>query len=911
MKNFTCFSVLILLLTTTLSLPGQPVILTLQNDLLHQVVGFVDYADCAVDMNGDFLDDVVRVGGKGIYIDYQNTDGTFSQKFFNVHVKELPSWSICAGDLDNNGLNDLLFANSSKVSFVKANETGTSYTETVMPGVILSQRSTMADINNDGWLDAFVCNDTAMSVPYRNEGFGNMLPDTNLIHTSDRPGAYSAIWTDYDNDNDIDLYITKCKGGAPPSDPDRINLLYRNNGDGSFTEVANQSGVDDNAQSWSTAFEDFDHDGDFDAFVVNHDFQNRLYRNNGDGTFTDVIEGSGIDPTDLGAFENSSGDFNNDGHIDIFSELEQELYLGNGDLTFTGQSLPVTPGAIADLNNDGFLDVVHASRPWINQPNQNHWVKINTIGIEGNLNGIGARVEIYGPFGMQVREIRSGQSYSPMSSLNTHFGLGNADRIDSLVVKWPSGVISVLTDLDADTTYIVPEANCVLHSSALSVSGDTAICPGTSIVLSAPSGFSQYSWSKGVTGATISVGEEGWYYAILTDSLGCVSITDGIRITHIEESKPIITATGQNPVCEGDTLILTASTGENYFWSEGTSGLQRIGVTQTGSYTVAVDAVCSAEKITSDPFPVTVLPTPAPQVTHIEIAPGDSILLTAAGENIHWYQDPSGGALLHTGSTFQTPALHTHTTYYVESHHTYEGELQPGGKPDTSGPGGLPSQGGYLLFEVWKPFTLLSVTVYVPPGGPAGTRFIQLVSGDSILAVKQFIVQHGLNVLELNFAVPVGQFSLRSPQGNLFRNTGPLSYPYPIGDVGQITTSSFGNDYYYYFYDWKIRTHDYECVSERVPVEVLITKTQDPVDPFTWRLYPNPTKNENVVIELEKNETGKLILFDATGRAIHRMEFESESLIPVKLEGIASGVYAIQLWSGGKVESRKLIVSKK
>ncbi|MEZ4934143.1 MAG: VCBS repeat-containing protein [Saprospiraceae bacterium] len=160
------------------------------------------------------------------------------------------------------------------------------------------------------------------AVPELGNGFIQL--DQTLIDTYNRPGNYAAIWTDYDNDGDIDLYITKCKGGALPGDIDRTNLLYQNNGDGTFGEVAEQTGLADNAQSWSTVFEDFDNDGDFDAFIVNHDFKN-LYRNNGDGTFTDVIEQSGIDPDDLGAWENASGDFNNDGFMDIFSELEMNF----------------------------------------------------------------------------------------------------------------------------------------------------------------------------------------------------------------------------------------------------------------------------------------------------------------------------------------------------------------------------------------------------------------------------------------------------------------------------------------------------------------------------------------------------------------------------------------------------------
>ncbi len=174
---------LILLCVGALELSAQPVAFTNQNNPLHPITGFANYNDCAVDMNGDFRDDVVRVGGEGIFIDYQQPDGSFIQKAFYLPVQAPPVWSICAGDLDNNGYNDLLFANTSRVSFVKANAYGTAYQETVMPVSIVSQRSTLHDINNDGWLDAFVCHDTSQSVPFRNDGAGTMLPDTHLIHT--------------------------------------------------------------------------------------------------------------------------------------------------------------------------------------------------------------------------------------------------------------------------------------------------------------------------------------------------------------------------------------------------------------------------------------------------------------------------------------------------------------------------------------------------------------------------------------------------------------------------------------------------------------------------------------------------------------------------------------------------------
>jgi hypothetical protein len=235
--------------------------------------------------------------------------------------------------------------------------------------------------------------------------------------------------------------------------------MYTNNGDGTFTENGLDIGMRDNAQSWSTVFEDFDNDGDFDAFIVNHDFQNRLMQNDGTGMFTDVIAGSGINPTDLGAWENQSGDFNNDGFVDIFSEMSKELYLNNGDMTFTGQDLNFDEGGIGDFNNDGFLDVVNDGNLYINDGNANNWVKVGLEGVESNKNGIGARVKIVGDWGTQMREVRSGQGFSHMNSLLAHFGIGTSTAIETLIIEWPSGTVDVVPNPDTNTTHIIVEGS--------------------------------------------------------------------------------------------------------------------------------------------------------------------------------------------------------------------------------------------------------------------------------------------------------------------------------------------------------------------------------------------------------------------------------------------------------------------
>ncbi len=432
---------------------------------------YADNSEVAVDMNGDYLDDYVRVSSSGIGIDYQNTDGTFTSEFKSMSINNPPNWSIAAADIDKNGYNDLVLGNDSRVSFVFANADGTAYTEDAHPEYIFSQRSTFSDIDNDGDIDAFVCHDVDESHPYRNDGGQNMVLDQTFMVTLDRPGNYAAVWVDYDNDGDNDMYLTKCRGGASPGDPNRDNAMYTNNGDGTFIENGLEINMRDNAQSWATVFEDFDNDGDMDAFIVNHDFQNRFMENDGTGMFTDIIATTGIDADDLGAWENQAADFNNDGFVDIFSELSKELYINNGDMTFTGVDLPFDEGAIGDFNNDGFLDVVNDGNLWINDGNANNWVKIGLEGVASNLNGIGARIEAYGDWGMQIREIRSGQGFSHMNSLLGHFGIGASTNIDQIIIRWPSGTVDYLDNPDINETHIVVEGSNPLAITDFQING--------------------------------------------------------------------------------------------------------------------------------------------------------------------------------------------------------------------------------------------------------------------------------------------------------------------------------------------------------------------------------------------------------------------------------------------------------
>lgn len=418
---------------------------------------------CVVDMNGDYLDDIVSiVSSTQINIAYQKTEGGFTNVTYTIPTTSVtPSWSIAAGDYDNNGFNDLIYGSGSGVSFVKANANGTAYTSIRKTQSYLTQRTNFIDINNDGKLDAFVCDDNSPNRFYLNDG-------TNLNHNQgglgDFPsgGNYGSIWMDYDNDGDLDLYIAKCSGGG--SGPGgNIDELHRNNGDGTFTNVAVAANMANPTQTWSSAWGDYNNDGWMDALVGINSRSNglsKVMKNNGNGTFTDVSVGSGYDTDNNLSREYVAYDFDNDGFLDILG-AGNTIMFGDGNFKFTPNSNPYSfdfnNRPIGDLNNDGFLDVQKGNTIMLNNGNSNKWLKVTLQGNQSNRNGIGARVEIYGTWGMQIRYIQSGVGFRNMNTLNAHFGIGQATEIEKVVIKWPSGIVDTINNVTPNATLFVLE----------------------------------------------------------------------------------------------------------------------------------------------------------------------------------------------------------------------------------------------------------------------------------------------------------------------------------------------------------------------------------------------------------------------------------------------------------------------
>lgn len=390
---------------------------------------------CVVDMDGDHLDDLVGVTSTNVNMHIQQPGGGFVSTNVTTPQADYPaSWSMCAGDLDNNGFTDLVYGGGQGTTFMIANADGTSFTEFSPSQYIFSQRTNTVDINNDGLLDVFVCHDVDPNVYFINDGLGGFSTNQGGLGDIEVGGNYGSLWTDIDNDGDIDMFISKCGSH-------NINQLHVNDGNGNFTEMGAAFNLNDPTQTWSSSVGDFDHDGDMDI-VVGASSGTHVVMRNDITTFTEVTSGSGFDAFFGTSTEWICKDFDNDGFLDIMGS--GAIMMGNGDLTWDYTPTSLYNGAIGDLNNDGFLDIVNGNTIHYNDGNDNNWIKIYPVGTESNIDGIGARIEIVTPAGIQIRDIRSGEGFSDMHSMTANFGLGSETAVSQVTIKWPSGITNII-----------------------------------------------------------------------------------------------------------------------------------------------------------------------------------------------------------------------------------------------------------------------------------------------------------------------------------------------------------------------------------------------------------------------------------------------------------------------------------
>ncbi len=343
------------------------------------------------------------------------------------------------------------------------------------------------------------------NVLYHNRGDGTFEDVSAKSGFEKTPGHYcfSVSTIDYDEDGWPDIYI------ACDSTP---SILYHNNKDGTFNDVAvitgtafNEDGREQAGMGSTVA--DYNGDGHLDIFRTNFsDDTSTLYTNNGDGTFTDDTYKAG-----LGLYTQYLGwgtmffDIDNDGWPDlivinghVYPEVEKYklgsdyreprmLYHNNGNRTFTDISKSAGSGfqgresgrglAVGDLWNDGRMSALisNMNAPLallVNQEkNRNHWVAFKTEGTKSNRDGIGARITMRAGNRTFVDEVRSGSSYISSNDMRVHFGLGATTKIDSVEVRWPSGLVEKFDSLEIDKIQMLKEGSGKPSASTQTQSG--------------------------------------------------------------------------------------------------------------------------------------------------------------------------------------------------------------------------------------------------------------------------------------------------------------------------------------------------------------------------------------------------------------------------------------------------------
>ena len=473
----------------------------------------VDY-----DNDGCWLDIfVVGDGGLPNALYHNNGDGTFTDVAAKAGVADTPRGRGCVWfDYNNDGWRDLYVTCAGPNYLYHNNGNGTFTDVTRQAGVGDEKHGTgpvIADYDHDGWLDIYIANwgrapsllnpnpAPKTNVLYRNRGDGTFEEVTQAAGVADDGIAWGAIFFDYDNDTWADLFVANDHG------PDK---LYRNRGDGTFQDVSEQSGIVTQINGKPTGamglcVGDYDNDADLDFFITNYD-ADLLWRNNGDGTFTNVAEAVGVANEGVGWYA-SFVDYDNDGFRDLYvvngdvdnsqKTNRNRLYHNqNGQFVDRADALNVTVDAVArgatagDFDNDGDVDfyVVNNTSNTLLQNDVNPntksdrtWTKFRLRGTKSNRDGIGTRVTVVTDNLVQTQELICGTGFLGGDSLELEFGLSSAYQIDSVTLEWPSGTVDTYHDLS------LPRKNKTLF---------TFVEGGTVTVAVEPTGKQSTIWGK-------------------------------------------------------------------------------------------------------------------------------------------------------------------------------------------------------------------------------------------------------------------------------------------------------------------------------------------------------------------------------------------------------------------------------
>ncbi|MDZ4805347.1 MAG: FG-GAP-like repeat-containing protein, partial [Candidatus Eisenbacteria bacterium] len=370
------------------------------------------------------------------------------------------------GDYDNDGDADLAVAVIGVNMLYRNNGNNTFTNVAAAAGVnhagAGSLGASWCDYDGDGWLDLFVGTIDANDILYRNNGNGTF---TDVAGAAGVGGAgedtFGGVWADYDLDTDPDLFVHY--DGSP-------NRLFRNGGDGTFTDVTPAILMESGVRSWGASWTDIDHDGDFDLYVSCLGSPCRLYRNDS-GTFVERGAAAGVDPagsqTGHVAF-----DFDNDNDEDLYVGAFDEPNLYFDNLTGTAfynsgkaaDNLQARSVTSADYDSDGDADlhVVLSNGNnllYSNNGTARPWIRLRLTGVISNRSAIGARVTLKSGGRRYVQQITGGTGYISQNESRLLFPLGTLAGPDTFDVRWPSGAFQRVTGLARNQTHTILEVD--------------------------------------------------------------------------------------------------------------------------------------------------------------------------------------------------------------------------------------------------------------------------------------------------------------------------------------------------------------------------------------------------------------------------------------------------------------------
>jgi enediyne biosynthesis protein E4 len=501
-----------------------------------------------IDYDNDGWEDIYLVNGtrleglppgvKATNRQYRNNgDGTFTDVTERTGLVR-SGWgqSVCVGDYDNDGNDDLFISSYGKNALYHNNGNG-AFTEVAEKAGVANNRTrwgsgcAFLDYDRDGYLDLFVASYIDLDLKTA------PLPETG-------PCLYKGV-------------MVAC---GPPGLTGGVNTLYRNNGNGTFTEVSEKSGITkaNGTYGLGVLVGDFDNDGWPDIYVANDSAPAAFYHNNRNGTFTDIGIEAGcafsVDGKPQAGMGVTAGDYDRDGWLDIFktnfagdtSSLYHntgkgifddvtfpaglglntrwlgwgcsfvdvdndgwpDIFLVNGHVYPEVEKLTTEAGyaqrkvlyhnlqngrfadvsdkageaimrpnasrgaAVGDYDNDGDMDILINSVNGLpellraDSSNKNSWIKVKTIGVKSNRDGIGARIKVLTADGSQIDEVRSGGSYYSQNDLRVHFGLGRNQQVKTIEIRWPSGQVDTLRDLAVNQLVTIKEGAGIVKTNS-------------------------------------------------------------------------------------------------------------------------------------------------------------------------------------------------------------------------------------------------------------------------------------------------------------------------------------------------------------------------------------------------------------------------------------------------------------